>query len=79
MSEWNQALSAALGVPPAEIDAVLDLASFAAHTIIRPAAPLTTFLVGFATAKYSQDRDVATALAEAVAIAHELTLPDERS
>lgn len=33
---------------PIDIDAVLALAGKAAHTVIRPAAPLTTFIAGYA-------------------------------
>ena len=31
-----------------DVGAVLQLASVAAHTVVRPAAPLTTFIAGFA-------------------------------
>jgi hypothetical protein len=33
---------------PVDIDAVLGLAGVAAHSVVRPAAPLTTFVVGYA-------------------------------
>ena len=33
------------------VDLVLDLARVAAHAVDRPAAPLTTFLVGYAAAR----------------------------
>ncbi|WP_020579852.1 DUF6457 domain-containing protein [Actinopolymorpha alba] len=49
---------------------VLDLARDAAHAVERPAAPLTTFLVGFAAAQRGGGAD---ALTECVAIARELT------
>lgn len=46
---WNEQLCDALGLDlEVEIDAVLDLARDAAHEVERPAAPLTTFLVGYA-------------------------------
>ena len=47
--EWLTAFAARLGLdaPPQEdIDALLDLASVAAHTSERLAAPLTCYLVG---------------------------------
>lgn len=51
LTEWTQQLCAALGIDPEfEVDAILDLARDAAHQVERPAAPLTTFLVGFAAA-----------------------------
>ena len=37
-----------LGDLPFDIDAVLNLAGDAARAVVRPAAPLTTFLVGYA-------------------------------
>ncbi len=51
LTEWTEELCAALGIElEVEIDAVLDLARDAAHQIDRPAAPLTTFVVGYAAA-----------------------------
>ena len=51
LTEWTDELSTALGIDvEMEIDAILDLARDAAHLIDRPAAPLTTFLVGYAAA-----------------------------
>jgi hypothetical protein len=49
LQEWMDELSDELGIE-AEVDmtAVLDLAKDAAHNVARPAAPLTTFLVGYA-------------------------------
>ncbi len=47
--EWLTAFAARLGIdalPQDDIDALLDLASVAAHTSERLAAPLTCFLVG---------------------------------
>lgn len=50
LDEWADELSAALGVDRSAVDIalLLDLARDAAHTVARPAAPLTTFLVGLA-------------------------------
>lgn len=47
---WIRALSAELGLPDelVPIGTLLDLARDAAHSVARPAAPLTTFLVGYA-------------------------------
>ena len=51
LAGWTSQLSGALGVDADfEIDDVLDLARDAAHQVDRPAAPLTTFLVGYAAA-----------------------------
>jgi hypothetical protein len=52
LTEWTEQLCQALGVDVEfEVDALLDLARDAAHQVDRPAAPLTTFLVGYAAAQ----------------------------
>ena len=51
LEQWVARLADELGVPEltaGDIALVLDLARDAAHGIARPAAPLTTFLVGYA-------------------------------
>jgi hypothetical protein len=51
LETWTTQLSEALGIEPdLEIDDVLDIARDAAHQVDRPAAPLTTFLIGYAAA-----------------------------
>jgi hypothetical protein len=72
LADWADELSAALGIDvEIEIDAILDLARDAAHLVDRPAAPLTTFLVGYAAAarggKPSDLEDCMDAAAELVA------------
>jgi hypothetical protein len=57
LSQWTavarQALATDLGVEIPEVDAqiLLDIARDAAHAVDRPAAPITTFLLGYAVAK----------------------------
>ncbi len=49
LTTWNEQLCDALGLDlEVETDAILDLARDAAHQVERPAAPLTTFIVGYA-------------------------------
>ncbi|HEX6871318.1 MAG TPA: DUF6457 domain-containing protein [Micromonosporaceae bacterium] len=50
LDEWTADVCAALGLPPdtTDRDLVLDIARDVAHSVARPAAPLTTFLVGVA-------------------------------
>lgn len=49
LDEWVQELQEALDVDaPLDVRAVLDLARDAAHNVERPAAPVTTFLAGYA-------------------------------
>lgn len=71
LSHWSRELSHELGIElEVDIVAVLDLARDAAHRVERPAAPLTTFLVGYAAAlRGGSSLDVA----ECTRIATELT------
>ena len=58
LAAWWDELSAALGIAdvPVERDALLSLAGDAAHGVVRPAAPLTTFLAGYAAGLQGGDR-----------------------
>lgn len=65
LDEWITAVKTELGIDlDVDTGVLLDLARDAAHNVARPAAPLTTFLVGYAAAKAAQG---GTAPAEAVA------------
>lgn len=57
MEQWVQELCEVLDVPRDAVDigALLDLARDAAHHVERPAAPVTTYLVGFAAARRGGD------------------------
>ncbi|MEU4209779.1 NTP transferase domain-containing protein [Streptomyces sp. NPDC026206] len=71
LEEWIAAVKAELGI---ELDVdtagLLDLARDAAHGVARPAAPLTTFLVGYAAAQRGGGPEaVAEAARKAVALA----------
>jgi hypothetical protein len=53
LADWCDAAAAELGLAGHELtehdrDAILGLAGVAAHAVLRPAAPLTTFLAGYA-------------------------------
>ncbi|MCC9178443.1 MULTISPECIES: DUF6457 domain-containing protein [unclassified Arthrobacter] len=50
LEAWSGRLLKALELEgtPVDISAVLDLAAAAAHNVVRPAAPLTTFIAGYA-------------------------------
>jgi hypothetical protein len=71
LDEWVRDLSDALGVDAAATDVplLLDVARDAAHGIARPAAPLTTFLVGLAAGQRGGGAD---AVASAAATAQRL-------
>ncbi|HET6699905.1 MAG TPA: DUF6457 domain-containing protein [Nocardioidaceae bacterium] len=72
LHDWIDELCDALELEDAEIDEglVLDLARDAAHAVERPAAPITTFLVGYAAAMRggsTQDIEQLAARAQALA------------
>jgi molybdopterin-guanine dinucleotide biosynthesis protein A len=53
---WAEGLAADLGIEQVlDVDAILDLAADAAHGVLRPAAPLTTYLVGVAVGQAGGD------------------------
>lgn len=67
LEQWVADLAEALGVPELaglDLGLVLDLARDAAHGVARPAAPLTTFLVGFAAGRAGASTDELRRLAE---------------
>ncbi|MET9519683.1 NTP transferase domain-containing protein [Streptomyces sp. NPDC002994] len=72
LDEWMTAVKDELGIElDVDINVLLDLARDAAHGVARPAAPLTTFLVGYAAAKAGGDgpQAVAEAARKAAALA----------
>lgn len=68
LDDWIIELATALEVDPDAIDRdlVLDLARDAAHGVARPAAPLTTFVVGLAAGRNGGDAAAVRVAAEAV-------------
>ncbi|NQX10877.1 molybdopterin-guanine dinucleotide biosynthesis protein [Microbacteriaceae bacterium VKM Ac-2855] len=66
LDAWWAELTAALGLGevPIERDALLGLAGVAAHAVVRPAAPLTTFLVGYAAGLAGGGADALTRASE---------------
>ena len=68
MDEWIQTIAAMLGVE-ADVDteAILDVARDAAHQVMRPAAPVTTYLLGLAVARGMDVREGAALIAAACA------------
>ena len=56
LTGWASGLAADLGIEQAlDVNTILDLASDAAHGVMRPAAPLTTYLVGVAVGQAGGD------------------------
>ena len=76
LTDWNTRLCDALGLElEVEIDDILDLARDAAHQVERPAAPLTTFLVGYAAAMRGGS---ATDVTDCIDIAAELASQEQK-
>ncbi|MET7298067.1 NTP transferase domain-containing protein [Embleya sp. NPDC005575] len=70
LEEWTEAVKQELGIElDVDIAALLDMTRVAAHNVQRPAAPLTSFLVGYAAASRGGG---ATAVAEALRQAQDL-------
>lgn len=69
LDRWLAALTAELGIDPAAVPvgAVLDLARDVAHGVARPAAPLSTFVVGLAVGAGQGSLDELSARAAALA------------
>ncbi|HAM26270.1 MAG TPA: molybdopterin-guanine dinucleotide biosynthesis protein MobA [Microbacteriaceae bacterium] len=82
LAEWSRSLSVELGVAGAEvdIDAVLTLAGTVAHAVMRPAAPLTTFIVGYAAGLAAADGKITprAAFERAASAAVALARSDDR-
>jgi hypothetical protein len=58
LREWTDELSAALSLDgDVDIDLLLDVARESAHAIERPAAPVTTFLLGLAAGRAGGSAD----------------------
>ncbi|MBT2466288.1 NTP transferase domain-containing protein, partial [Streptomyces sp. ISL-66] len=76
LEQWITAAKTELGIDLAvDTKTLLDLARDAAHGVARPAAPLTTFLVGYAAARAeAAGADPAEAVAEACRKAADLAL-----
>jgi len=86
LEQWARRLIAGLeaegfgtgGLAP-DIGAVLGLAGRAAHAVVRPAAPLTTFLVGYAAglaAARGEPDAVASVASTAARIIQEYAVPE---
>ena len=64
LATWSTQLTDELGVSaPINIDVILDVAKDAAHSIERPAAPVTTYLLGYAVAQGADPSSVADVVA----------------
>lgn len=66
LEEWIEAVCLELGLERSQVDRdlVLDLARDVAHGVARPAAPLTTYLLGVAVGRGIAARDAAARIGE---------------
>jgi len=70
LDDWVAALAVELGVElDVDVRGLLDLARVAAHSVDRPAAPLTTFLVGYAAGRQGGPAAVTELTERAAALA----------
>ncbi|MET0352653.1 MAG: DUF6457 domain-containing protein [Plantibacter flavus] len=79
LADWTDRVSTELelGDVAVDIDAVLGLAGTAAHAVRRPAAPLTTYLVGIAVGKaLASGADPVAAAEAATTVVERLVAPD---
>jgi hypothetical protein len=64
MVDWVAAVRTELGLDEAiDMDLVLDLARDVAHGVARPAAPITTYLLGLAVGRGADPRQAAATVA----------------
>jgi hypothetical protein len=65
LDDWVASASDALGLTdPVDVALLLDLAREAAHAVARPAAPVTTYLLGLAVARGADPDTAAATLTE---------------
>ncbi|GIF46934.1 hypothetical protein DFJ67_2261 [Asanoa ferruginea] len=64
LDEWVKAACAELGIAPADasVSLVLNLARDVAHNTVRPAAPVTAYLLGLAVGRGADPQEAAAAL-----------------
>ena len=84
IERWWTDLTSVLDIADPGVTAheVLDLAAVAAHEVVRPAAPMTTFLVGYAAGLAGGGPEAVSAArehAEALARAQAATHPEDQT
>lgn len=64
VDRWVEVLSQELAIPGSlDLATILDVAKDAAHSVERPAAPVSTYLLGYAVAQGADLRAVADVIA----------------
>lgn len=66
LREWTDAVCLDLNLDASEVDRnlILDMARDVAHSVARPAAPLTAYIAGLAVGRGADGRDVAARITE---------------
>jgi hypothetical protein len=67
LDDWARTVTTALGIAPTDAsdrELVLDLARDVAHGVMRPAAPLTSYLLGIAVGRGIDAATAAATIAE---------------
>jgi hypothetical protein len=59
LDDWIDTVREALRLDPIDADLVLDLARDVAHGVMRPAAPLTAYLLGLAVGRGADPAEAA--------------------
>jgi hypothetical protein len=59
LDDWTDTVREALRLDPIDTDLVLDLARDVAHGVMRPAAPLTAYLLGLAVGRGADPAEAA--------------------
>ncbi|MFD5276869.1 DUF6457 domain-containing protein [Pseudarthrobacter sp. NPDC058362] len=76
LEEWCRSLLQAYELEDVQVDinAILSLAGVAAHSVVRPAAPLTTFIAGLAAGLATSEGRIvdAAAMESALSVAKKL-------
>jgi len=62
LDDWTDTVREALGLDPVDTDLVLDLARDVAHGVMRPAAPLTAYLLGLAVGRGADPEQAAAVI-----------------
>jgi hypothetical protein len=63
LDDWTDAVREALALDPFDVNLVLDLTRDVAHGVMRPAAPLTAYLLGVAVGRGADPSAAAATIA----------------
>jgi hypothetical protein len=64
LDDWTDAVREALDLGPVDTKLILDLARDVAHGVMRPAAPLSAYLMGLAVGRGAEPRQAAAVISD---------------